>query len=119
MTEINEQQRCIPAAWRQEVVRILRSGDKKKILSTQQADVDWEHTFPDAWLFNRPEAMAKALVVDGIEGRHITDMVPPCDAYEFWFFFDERKLLGKIGLLPDGQVIIIFSSHIPRKGDKL
>lgn len=119
MTEINDQQGCIPADWRQAVVRVLKSGDKKWILSTQQADVDWKHTFPDAWLYQRPEAMAKALVVNGIEGRHITDMVPPCDAYEFWFYFDERKLLGKIGLLPDGQVIIIFSSHIPRKGDKL
>jgi hypothetical protein len=63
--------------------------------------------------------MAKTLVVDRIEGRHISDMVPPCDAYEFWFYFKERKLLGKIGLLPNVQVIIIFSSHIPRKGDKL
>lgn len=74
---------------------------------------------PSAWFYERPEAIAKALDIDGIEGRHVTDMVPPCDAYEFWFYFEERKLLGKIGLLPDGQVIIIFSSHMPRKGDNL
>ena len=119
MTEINEQQLPIPAAWRQSVVRVLRSGDKKRILSTQQSDRDWEHTFPNSWLYERPEAMAKALDTNGIEGRHVTDMVPRCDAYEFWFHFDERRVLGKIGLLPDGQVIIIFSSHMPRKGDKL
>lgn len=119
MSEINEQQMSIPAPWRLSVIRILRSGDKKNILSTQQSDRDWEHTFPDFWLYQRPEALARALELDGIEGRHVTDMVPPCDAYEFWFYFDERKLLGKIGLLPDGKVIIIFSSHIPRKGDKL
>ena len=60
--------------------------------------------------------MAQALDVENVTGRHITDMVPPCDAYEFWFHFERRKFLGKIGLLPDGRVIIIFSSHIPRKG---
>ena len=119
MKEINEQQRTIPDIWRQSVVRVLRSGDKRKILSTQQSDLDWEHTFPSAWFYERPEAMAKALDIKGIEGRHVSDMEPPCDAYEFWFYFDERKLLGKIGLFPDGQVIIIFSSHVPRKGDKL
>ena len=119
MKEINDQSTPIPAAWRQAVVRVLRSGDKKRILSTKQSDSDWAHTFPNAWLYERPEAMARAVDVDGIEGRHITDMVPACDAYEFWFHFDERCVLGKIGLLPDGQVIIIFSSHIPRKGDKL
>ena len=48
----------------------------------------------------------------------IAHMEPPCDAYEFWFHFDERKFLGKIGLLYDGRVIIIFSSHIPRKGEQ-
>lgn len=46
-------------------------------------------------------------------------MTPECDAYEFWFSFRERKLIGKIGLFPDGKVIMIFSSHIPYKGDKL
>ncbi len=63
--------------------------------------------------------MAMALGVDGITGRHIMDMRPPCDAYEFLFFFEKRTVLGKIGLLPSGHIIIIFSSHIPRKGDTL
>lgn len=119
MVDANDRIVAIPVTWRQSVVGVLRLGDAKSIMSTQQADRDWDAAFPDAWRYHRPEAMAKALEVDGIEGRHAVDMVPPCDAYEFWFYFGGVKLLGKIGLLPGGKVIIIFSSHLPRKGDKL
>ena len=109
----------IPAKWRTRVVAILQSGDKDKIQSTAQSDMDWSSAFPDSWDYQRIDAMAKALNTDGITGRHITDMVPECDACEFFFHFDGRKVLRKIGLLPNGVIIIIFSSHIPRKGDKL
>ena len=54
---------------------------------------------------------------ESIIGKHITDMAPPCDTYAFWFSFEERKIYGKIGLLSDNKVIIIFSSHTPRKGE--
>jgi len=117
MSADNEQP--IPAEWRQAVVKVLRSGDENKIISKPTPDRDWDATFPRTFRYQRHEAMANALVVDGITGRHITDMHPPCDAYEFWFFFDKRKMLGKIGLLPSGDIIIIFSSHVPRKGDTL
>jgi len=109
----------IPTDWRTQVVAVQQAGDKDRIQSTTESDTDWRHTFPNAWDYQRPEAMAKALSTDGITGRHVTDMVPQCDAYEFFFNFDERKVLGKIGLRPNGILIIIFSSHIPRKGDKL
>lgn len=109
----------IPAEWRSQVVRILRSGDKGRIQSTAVSVSDWSATFPAAWDYQRLEALASALSVDGITGKQIGNMVPKCDAYEFFFSFDGRKLYGKIGLLPDGTVIIIFSTHIPRRGDKL
>ena len=109
----------IPLEWRKAVITVLRSGDENRIQVKNQARRDWESTFPNTWPYHRAEAIVRALEVDGIYGRHILDMVPSCDAYEFWFFFDERKILGKIGLLPSGNLIIIFSSHIPRKGEKL
>ena len=109
----------IPAEWREAVVKVLRSGDERRIQSKNTADNEWDAAFPRTFRYQRHEAMASALVVDGITGRHITDMRQPCDAYEFWFFFDQRRVLGKIWLLPSGYIIIIFSSHIPRKGDKL
>lgn len=109
----------IPAEWREAVLKVLRSGDERRIQSKNTADRQWESAFPASFRYERHEAMAQALVIEGITGRHILDMVPPCDAYEFWFFFDRRRVLGKIGLLPSGDIIIIFSSHIPRKGDKL
>ena len=95
------------------------SNDDSKIISRSSADRGWGAACPDAWCSQRHEAMANALDIAGITGRHITDMIPTCDTYEFFFTFDRRKFLGKIGLLSDGKVIIIFSSHIPRKGDKL
>lgn len=109
----------IPVNWRKTVVDILRGGDKEKIYGTQQADRDWQAACPRAWDYERYEAMADALDNDEITGRYITNMEPKCDAYEFWFNFDKRKFLGKIGLLPDGKIIIVFSSHIPRRGDSL
>lgn len=114
----NERECPIPGEWRKSVIGALRSGDGARVLSKNQADRDWGAAFPNAWEYERSHAMAQALSVDGITGRHILDMVPNCDTYEFWFEFDARRVLGKIGLLPDGRVIIIFSSHIPRKGDQ-
>lgn len=109
----------IPPEWRKAVIDALRSGDENRIKSKNTADNEWGAAFPNSFFFERHEAMANALAVDGITGRHIADMRPPCDAYEFLFFFEKRPVLGKIGLLSTGAIIIIFSSHIPRKGDTL
>ncbi len=119
MNSSSTNEALIPSVWRESVVRILLSGDTNSIIRTNTADSDWRHACPDAWPYQRHQAMAEALEQEGGTGRHITDMDPPCDAYEFWFNFERRKFLGKIGLLPNGNIIIIFSSHIPRKGDQL
>src|SRR5947208_2468861 len=105
----------IPEAWRTRVASILRSGDRSAIITTQQADRDWQSAFPDAWNYQRFEAMAMALELP-ITGRKILDMAEPGEVWSFWFGFSGRTLYGKINLLPDGKIIILYSSHIPRKG---
>jgi hypothetical protein len=119
MNDSSKKEVLIPQQWRQRVASILRKNDKDTIISRQQADRDWQSAFPASWDFERFEAMASALDSECITGRHIINMEPPCDTYEFWFNFDGRKVLGKIGLLGENRIIIIFSSHIPRKGDTL
>jgi len=108
----------IPVEWRQTVCRILDSHDPDAIDATPQADRDWHSTYPYAWDYERDDAMAAALRDDGVTGLHITDMIPPSDTYAFWFTYQQTRLYGKIGLLPNGKIIIIFSSHRPRKGDE-
>lgn len=95
MSVSNDNYVVISSDWRQSVVRILRSGDNASIIRTNQADSDWRHTCPDAWPYQRHQAMAEALEKEGVTGRHVTDMEPPCDAYEFLFYFERRKFLGK------------------------
>ena len=120
MSNVGKKLVSIPRIWCETVSHILRSLDKQCIITTSQSDRDWYAAFPDTWNYHRYKALASALDVPGVIGRHIVNMEPKCDAYEYWFSFRERKLIGKIGLLPDGRIIIIFSSHIPRKGeDKL
>ncbi len=40
------------------------------------------------------------------------------ETWAFWFHFPRRKLYAKINLLSGGQVIIIYSTHPPRKGEE-
>jgi len=119
MNDIRSKPEKIPDNWRSAVVAILRAVNKQRIISTDVATKDWNATFPETWIYERFEAIASALDNDEIMGCLINDMTPPCIAYEFFFSYNQRKLYGKVGLLPDGKVIIIFSNHIPRKGDVL
>ena len=106
----------IPAEWRSTVAGILREGSRDAIITTLQSNLDWSATFPEAWDFERFNALASALIAETVLGRHITTMDDPGEVWAFWFTFEARQLYAKINLLPDGQIIIIYSSHIPRKG---
>lgn len=109
----------IPKVWRQTVSQILCKGDRTKIQTRLQSDHDWESTFPAAWDFDRFEALAAALEEETVQGRRINTMDEPGEVYAFWFDFQTRKLYGKINLLPPGDQILIYSNHIPRKGENL
>jgi hypothetical protein len=101
------------------VTRILRTAAKDQIIVRFQAHTDWEMTFPEATNYDRFDAMADALENDEIVGRRIEGMLEAGDVYAFWFYFGSRQLYGKINLLPSRDRILIYSSHLPRKGDEL
>ena len=109
----------IPDEWRQIVLRILRRAAKDQIIVRLQAQTDWAMTFPDATNYDRFDAMADALENDEIVGRRIEGMREPGDVYAFWFYFGNRQLYGKINLFPSRDRILIYSSHIPYKGEDL
>jgi hypothetical protein len=119
MNATNERKEPIPKEWRAAVVGALEADDRARVIRRQVARNDWNSTFPYAWESQWDEAIIAGLTGETVLGRRVPDMVPRCDAYAFWFVFERTKLYGKIGLLPDGRVIIVFSSHKPRKGDEL
>ncbi|MCX6969250.1 MAG: hypothetical protein NTV93_03730 [Verrucomicrobia bacterium] len=107
----------IPRTWCDAVSKILRSGDRQLIDTTGQSDLDWEATFPDdAWDYVRFGAMSAALEKPDVIGKHILGMDEPGETYAFWFHHRAVQLYGKINLFPDGKIILIYSSHTPRKG---
>lgn len=109
----------IPDEWIHTVVRLLREGPGYKIHYKQQARLDWENTFPAATGYDLYEAMASALLWDRA-GNRVQGMRPLIgETYEFWFYYDNCRLYGKINLLPSRDSILIYSAHIPRKGDIL
>ena len=105
----------IPEAWRKTVSKILRSGSGQHILVRQRARDDWEATFPDDFLeLSLYDAMADALEDNNIKGkRH--EMDEPGEAWAFRFQHRRRDLYGKIGLTPEGTLLIIYSAHRPLK----
>lgn len=106
----------IPDRWRTTVANILRSGEPERIKTTIQSDLDWEAAFPEEhWDYVRFGALASALE-SPIKGKLITTMKEPGDTYEFFFLHRNVRMYGKINLKPDGKVILIYSSHTPRKG---
>lgn len=65
-------------------------------------------------------AISEALEEHGVVGgRKVMD--EPTETYAFFFFFEKIKMYTKVGLMPDGTVVIVYSSHKPdvTKGDRL
>lgn len=109
----------IPNEWIHTVVRFLREGPDSGIVTTLRARTDWENTFPGATIYDLYEAMASALLWDRA-GNKVEGMRPlDGETYEFWFYYDSSRLYGKINLFPFRDRILIYSSHLPLKGDNL
>lgn len=107
----------IPDLWREVVATILRSGDARRIQTTQRSDKDWNAPFPDSWEYERFEAIAETLERGGVVGRRVCGMTPPGEVYEFFFVFRSVNLYGKVNLLSSGNVVVVYSNHLPDRGD--
>ena len=108
----------IPNEWKARVCDVLRTRNRSRITVRGTVWKDWNSTFPLAWPDDLYNAFEDALNVPGVLGAR-KFMDEPGETYAFFFEFDGTRLFGKINLLPDGRVIIIYSGHKPRKGDKL
>tara|TARA_R110002049_G_scaffold16865_3_gene66463 strand:- start:600 stop:794 length:195 start_codon:yes stop_codon:yes gene_type:complete len=62
--------------------------------------------------------MASALDDPAITGKQIFGMREDGEVWAFWFTFQRVRLYGKINLTSGGEIIIIYSAHVPNKGDK-
>lgn len=109
----------IPEDWRKRVCFILQGRDPKAtVLVTKRATLDWDATFPEAF----PTALKDTLVSilrQPLEGELVLGMTPPGVVYEFMFKFDERLMYGKVGLHDNDTLVIVFSAHVPLKGNEL
>lgn len=106
--------RLIPSKWKQAVIRILRSN-ADAIITKKRSDREWEELFPGCFSYERFEALARALSTPGIHGKPVYGMDEEGETWEFLFFYKEVHLYSKINLLPSGQIIILYSSHRPKR----
>jgi hypothetical protein len=110
----------IPEAWRLAVCQILSSGSfGREIIITQRARRDWQSMFLGVFDCDLLDALLKTLRNPKLEGQQVFGMAESGTVYEFLFEHEERLVYGKINLLPDGKIIIIYSAHRPLKGDSL
>jgi hypothetical protein len=110
----------IPEQWRKSVLEILRTGDSAQILLTRRARLEWEALFPDqTFSYEIYDAFKAALGTPSIQGKKVTGMDEAGEVWAFFFDHQGKRVYGKINLCSDGKVIIIYSAHIPLKGDTL
>jgi hypothetical protein len=110
----------IPEEWKRAVVEILKEGDLDRIeVKETTARIPFDSLFPGAFTYELLDAFLDGLSDDEIEGRQIHDMDEEGVTWAFIFIHRAKKIFGKVCLTPDNELIIIYSAHAPRKGDKV
>lgn len=109
----------IPDEWKKSVREILRRAAPDSMLFTKKARRDWQITFPEAYSFECNDAISVHLSQPQLTGKRISDMDEPGEVWAFWIFFDRVKLYTKVNLRPNQKSIIVYSCHLPNKGDYL
>jgi len=106
----------IPEAWRKDVIRILRTNDRRLIEWTTPALQHWEaDTFGEAQEYEAYDAMIAALERENIEGDETTSYSGQVGTYQFMFSFRCRPMYGKIALYEKRLRILILSAHKPKR----
>jgi hypothetical protein len=109
----------IPKAWREAVCAALVSGDVHRIRWEPTGRKRYEATPGCDWGYEAEDEFRKYLSQEGPTGCYKTMDEPPGETYDFFFQFKGKKFYGKILLRNDKKRIVIFSAHLPQKGDKL
>ena len=106
----------IPEAWRRDVIRILRTANRRLIEWTGPSARQWEaDTFGDAQDYDAYDAMIATLERDDVTGNETTSYPGQAGTYEFMFSFRDRPMYGKIALFEDRLRILILSAHKPKR----
>ena len=102
----------IPEAWRNDVIRILRTNDRRLIEWTTPALQRWEtDTFGEAQEYEAYDAMIAALECEDILGDETTSYSGQVGTYQFLFSFRSQLMYGKIALYEKRLRILILSAH--------
>ena len=110
----------IPDEWKKDVLSILCNGDLDFIeIRKTTALQPFFDMFPCAFSHDLLNAFIDGLDDADITGRQIHDMNEDGTTWVFIFTHQKKKILGKVCLTPDNELIIIYSAHAPRKGDKV
>lgn len=109
----------IPDKWKEKVCSILNAGNEANIQITMRAQQDFFSQFPNAWRYELYGLLRNYLEKPNAEGRSITALKPPGEAYDFICSYSGENVYAKINLLTSGDIIVIVSAHRPLKGDTL
>lgn len=110
----------LPDEWRRKVLAAMR-GDiaAPRIFSTKQSRNDWEALFPDEFYSGLYDAVGTALEDPEIRVVEVLGMREDAEVYHFFLQHRRTKVYVKIGLTTDANMVILYSSHRPLKGDSL
>jgi len=108
----------IPQRWRTDVAAILDQAQEETILLRKRPRREWFNLDDEHTEFGLYALLADELSIAGnLYGKVHTDMVEEGECYSFSFRYrpptaeGEIELYTKLNLLPDGQVVIIYSAH--------
>jgi len=108
----------IPERWRQEVATILRASRRGTIIATTWAKSRWKNLDDAHYEAGLYALLAEQLSIEGdLYGKHELNMDEEGECYSFTFDYEPPsanapvELYTKLNLLPDGQVVIIYSAH--------
>ena len=112
-----EREEPIPDEWRSAVCKILQNGKiGREIEQTVRSFRDWEATFPLAFTSDLINAFRQTLSRPDVRGKPVSANEPG-ETWESFFWYDARKMFGKVCLRLCGKRVKIISSHIPLKGE--
>lgn len=109
----------IPNAWLRRVAGILRRGTSLEIQRTADYSQRLQRDFPDVFESRVITAFLQFLEGAAPHGCPVQMDRPAGETWEFWLILNGKKTYGKILLRTDQKRIMLFSAHLPEKGNKL